>query len=169
MNENTAALKNNALGRIIRALNRLIYWATVLAFANFFIMVLASVVSRYVLRTPILGAVEMSRLAFVWACFLAAAIAYRQKAHIVITVFADRLPASVQFVLSKVVLLLTLILSATLLYAAIDVTRTLWHSQLPILQISQGWFYVPVCICAFYILIYSTRFLFEKQSEPPSA
>jgi TRAP-type transport system small permease protein len=70
-----------------------LYWSTALATTGFIVFVLVGVITRYLTKTPILSFVELSRLFFVWACFLAAILAYRRKAHIAITFITDKLPA----------------------------------------------------------------------------
>jgi len=130
-------------------------------------VVTLAVLTRYVFKVPILGSVELSRLLFIWACFLAAALCYYQKSHIAITFIADRLPAKAQRVLHTFLHGLSILFFGTLFYASLEVMRALWVSDLPMLGISQGWLYVPLPLMSLIMLLYALEFLQDNEQTPP--
>ena len=144
----------------------LLYWATALTTGAFFLAVVAGVVARYILKSPILGAVEGSRLLFVWACFLAAALTYHRQAHIAITFLTDRFSEEMQRWIHAGVHMLSWMFFMLLFVVSIRVTEALWVSELPMLGISQGWFYVPLPFVCLFMASFAFEFFlrnWEKQ------
>jgi TRAP-type transport system small permease protein len=138
-----------------------LYWSTALATTGFIVFVLVGVITRYLTKTPILSSVELSRLFFVWACFLAATLAYRRRAHIAITFITDKLPAKVDHWIGIVVLGLTIIFFSAVTWESIRVVALLWHTHLPVSGISQSWFYVPVPVASLVIILFSLEELVQ--------
>ena len=105
--------------------------------------------------------VELSRLFFVWSCFLAVALGYRRRGHVAFTLLFDRLSQVVQ---RRVTLLTYVILLAFLVvvfYQAVLICRLLWPTVLPILGISQAWLYVPVPVMCLLGIAYTLEFIVE--------
>jgi tripartite ATP-independent transporter DctM subunit len=65
--------------------------AAILVMAVEVVVVLAGVVSRYVLNRPIAGSDEIATLVLVWLTFLGGAVAQRRRAHPSVSLFIDRL------------------------------------------------------------------------------
>ena len=136
---------------------QLLYWFIALSSFLFFIVVIVGVLSRYVFLMPITWSIEVGRLMFIWSCFLAAALTYRKKAHIEISLVMDKLPEKVQVFLSILSQILVIAFMVLITYAAIKTIILLWFSGLPVLQISQAWFYIPVPIASFCIMLFSVE------------
>ncbi len=144
-----------------RFFDKLLYVGTAISSISFFVIVIIAVASRYVFKSPILASIEISRLLFVWSCFLAAALTYRRGAHVSITYIFDKFPKRLQRGITVLLHVLILVFMAIVFYQSIIVTRLLWPSRLPMLQISQSWFYIPVPIIAMIIISYTLEFLFR--------
>jgi TRAP-type C4-dicarboxylate transport system permease small subunit len=145
-----------------KLLDYILHWATALTAMLFFLIVLASVIVRAIPKVSFHSAIELSRLLFVWSCFLAAALAYRQRAHVAFTLLSDRVAQHARHYLGLVIEALVFVFSAVILYESVLTCRMLWPSVLPILGISQGWFYVPVPVLCVFILCYSAEFMAEQ-------
>jgi TRAP-type C4-dicarboxylate transport system permease small subunit len=65
--------------------------AVVIAFGVMIVAVSLQVFFRYVLNDPLAGSEEIGRLAFVWVTFIGAAVATRDRLHVRIDYFANRL------------------------------------------------------------------------------
>jgi TRAP-type C4-dicarboxylate transport system permease small subunit len=65
--------------------------ALVAAFGVMIVAVSLQVFFRYVLNDPLAGSEEIGRLAFVWVTFVGAAVAARDRLHVRIDYFANRL------------------------------------------------------------------------------
>ncbi|MGK7397532.1 MAG: TRAP transporter small permease [Candidatus Cyclobacteriaceae bacterium M3_2C_046] len=133
---------------------KFLFWATALTSGVFFIMICLNVIARYLLNAPIMGSVEISRLAFVWSAFLASALCYRKKSHIAITYFADRLPARFSHILALVVYLITCLFFMVLFFYSIDVAYVLRNTSFPVMQLSQTWLYAPIPVLSFFIIFF---------------
>lgn len=148
--------------KINRLFDKLLFIGTATCSISFFIIIIIAVASRYIFRMPILASIELSRLLFVWSCFLAAAIAYRRKAHVSITFIFDKMPQKIRNIITPVLSLLVIIFMIIVFYQSLLVTILLWQSKLPMLEISQSFFYLPVPIISIIIIFYTIEFLREE-------
>lgn len=144
-----------------RMSNSFLNWVTVITAAAFLLVVLMTVVSRYLLKTPVLSSIELSRLFFVWSCFTAAALGYYRKSHIAIALFINKLPITLSTAVTLVVHLLSLSFFIVIIYYSMVVVNTLWGTRLPILGISQSWFYLPVPFSFLFMSLYNIEFIQE--------
>ena len=154
----------------MRKLNKLfdtsLYWSTAVFAMLFFGIVVVSIITRYLLRTPILASIELSRLFFVWSAFLAAAITYRQKAHVGLTFLYEKFSEKVQLAVSFLIYLSILAFLFVVLYQSLIVIQLLWQTDLPMLDISQSWLYIPLPIISVCMISYTAEFiadLFQQQ------
>ena len=154
------------LKRLNASVERTMYWMTVSATLLFIVFVLLGVISRYLTRSPILGSIEMSRLFFVWACFLAASLGYRKQAHISLSFLTGLLPDKIRKALDLGIDLLCLIFFMMILSGSLRVTGLLWATQLPASGYSQGWFYVPVVIASVTMALFAAEQFAIKFSPP---
>lgn len=138
---------------------RFLYWATAAATAVFFVLILLNVVARFILKSPILGSVELSRLFFVWASFLGAAICYYRHAHISISFLADRFTGKTRLGLALFIYLLSLGFFLVVGLASLQLVELLWHTSLPITKISQSWLYVPVPVSMVFMALFTLQFI----------
>jgi TRAP-type C4-dicarboxylate transport system permease small subunit len=138
--------------RINRLFDRLLYIGTAASAMAFFAVVIVAIAARCIATWPFHSSIELSRLLFVWSCFLAAALAYRKRAHVGFTLLFERLPARWQRQIAGLNYLLILAFAVVVFVQSILTCWLLWPTVLPILGISQAWFYVPVpmlCLCVF--------------------
>jgi len=142
-----------------RTFDKFLFISIALSSFSFFIIVILGVFSRYVLKAPMLSSIELSRLFFVWSCFLAAALTYRKKAHVQIEFIYTKLPSALRKVILVALHFLILAFWVMILYQSIVVTVLLWPSRLPMLQISQSWFYVPLPLISLILICYTMEFL----------
>ncbi len=132
-----------------------LFWSTAATTALFFMVILLGVVARFVIKAPILGSVELSRLFFVWACFLAAALCYQRNAHVAITFILDRFTAKWQRSIGLVTYGITIAFFAVIGFHAVQLVFMLRTTKLPVLEISQSWFYVPVPLISVLIILFA--------------
>ena len=147
-----------------RIIERLLFTGTALSAMLFFAVVLFAVITRYVFHVPLLASIELSRLFFVWSCFLAAAITYRRKAHVGFTLLYEYLPPVVRKVIRPMIGMLIALFAGMVFWQGIVIIRLLWLTDLPMLGISQGWFYVPLPVTSAAILSYSIESILDDLS-----
>ncbi len=139
-----------------------LYWATAFSSITFFLMVCINVFTRYVLKTPFIASIELSRIFFVWACFLAAGITYYKKGHIVISFIYDKLSESAKKWISIAINILSILFFALITVWSIEVVILIWNTEFPILGISQSWLYIPVPFTSLLMFLFSIQFLEEN-------
>jgi len=84
------------------------------------IILLAQVVFRYVLNNPLVGSEDAAKLATIWMVFLGAGVAVRDRLHIKIDYFVDKLPPQWQRVIDVATDVVELIFIGIVLYQCID-------------------------------------------------
>ena len=140
-------------------LDRILFWATALSAMAFFVVVVVSIAARSTALWPFHSSVELSRLLFVWSCFLAAALTYRKQAHVGFTLLFERMPLAWQRCIALLNYALILTFMGIVFVQAVLTCRLLWPTVLPILGISQAWFYVPVPVACLFMFSYTLEFI----------
>ncbi|MEQ8654135.1 MAG: TRAP transporter small permease [Kiloniellales bacterium] len=102
--------------RIIDRLSDLVATLAGWAFFAIGLMLAYEVGARYFFNAPTIWAEELSRLAFVWATFIAAASLLHHDKHIRVTVVTDRLGEGGQRVARVLALLFVLFLAVTVVW-----------------------------------------------------
>jgi len=140
-------------------LDRILFWATAFSAMAFFVVVIVSIAARSTALWPFHSSVELSRLLFVWSCFLAAALTYRKQAHVGFTLLFERMPLTWQRCIALLNYALILTFMGIVFVQAVLTCRLLWPTVLPILGISQAWFYVPVPVACLFMFSYTLEFI----------
>lgn len=143
-------------------LERILYWMTALSTMVFVVFVLLSVITRYITRTPVLSSIEVSRLFFVWACFLAATLAYRRNFHISISFIMDRFSMRIRSMIEIGIQAMTVLFFIMILSESIQVVRLLWFTHLPLSGLSQSWLYLPVPFISVVFILFSAEKIMEN-------
>lgn len=99
-----------------RPSDRLVEGLAAALFLAIFALVLAQIVWRYGLGSPLVWSEEAARYLYVWVALLGWAVAARRGTHIAIGMLADRLPAVGRRLLSRLALALTALLAAGLVW-----------------------------------------------------
>jgi TRAP-type C4-dicarboxylate transport system permease small subunit len=130
--------------RASRALDRLTALALVPLVVLFTGILITAVFKRYVLGTSFIHAVELTRLAFMWATFLAVASGVHRMTHIRVTVLADALPATARCGLDALVQMVILGFALLLVWHGVAVTERMGATVLPTLAWPQSVLYAAV-------------------------
>lgn len=159
------------LAHLSKTLNDLVKLLTVVLTAGFTVVVFVSVLTRYVFNYPIIWSVEMSKLFFVWSCFLAATIAYKQQLHIRFE-FTERILGPRGIKITDVgIHLLSFLFFGRVFLQSLTFIQSIWQTYFPVLNISQGWLYVSVAVSMGICLIHCLMLFVESlvavwQKEP---
>ena len=71
------------------------------------ILTFAEVMARYVFRTPIIGAAELTTYLFIWASLFGAAAAFKYNLHGGVPILVDLLPPGVRRIADRLLMLVT--------------------------------------------------------------
>ncbi len=156
----------NNLSTINKYTERFVYWLTAVSTFIFILFVLLGVITRYLTKAPILSSIEISRLFFVWACFLAATLAYRRNAHIAISFIVDRFNLQWTKVIDFSVNFLTILFFIFIVKESALVVKLLWYTHLPVSNISQSWLYLPVPFISLVIILFALEKLLISLQKP---
>jgi TRAP-type C4-dicarboxylate transport system permease small subunit len=123
-----------------RPLDRLVEGAAVALFLAIFALVLAQIVWRYGLGSPLVWSEEVARYLYVWVAFLGWAVAARRGSHIAIQALADRVPAAARRALERGALSLTALFALGLLWHGRDIA---WRNRdVPMVTVPLGFWLV---------------------------
>jgi TRAP-type C4-dicarboxylate transport system permease small subunit len=120
-------------------------------------IVSAEVFCRYVLKNSIGWADEVSRLAFVASIFLAIPLGIRTRSHIGIELFTARLPEHVASWLGKAMAVISAGVMLLVAYQATRVAIDQWDELMSSLDVSAGFFLVPVAFGAAHSALHLLR------------
>lgn len=135
-------------------LDRVTKYAVISAMAVMTILVVSQVVFRYAFSSAIDWAEEVSRLAFVWAMFLAIPHGIRRGVHVGIDALVVRFSQSAQDLLFRLTALLGAGLMAVIFWFAWEVTVYTWPEMMPTLNLTAAIYYVAVLFAAIHSLLH---------------
>jgi TRAP-type C4-dicarboxylate transport system permease small subunit len=136
--------------RLLHAADRLLTGVLLAAVAAMVAVVSAQVALRYGFNRSIDWADEIGRLAFVWAIFLAIPLGVRDGAHIGIDLLVDKLPRIGQSALRRAGAALAAAMMLAICWAAVRTCRDQWDELMSTVDVSVGWFIVPVAVGALF-------------------
>lgn len=154
-----------ALTALSDGIDRVVRIATILTAGSFATLVFVSVLTRYVFSFPIIWSQEVSKLLFIWSAFLASTVAYRQKSHIRFEFINEMIGPRGTAITDALLYLAALVLFGIVFIHGIAFTKIVWPTVFPVIELSQGWLYVPVVATAVIFWIHSVRLLAESISE----
>src|SRR5699024_6780956 len=104
-------LMNNHKGKLSVKFTTLINkkleeWILSVSLAFIVLLVIAQVVSRYVVTFPMGWSVELSRYILIWIAWISASYVVQQKTHIRVEIFRDRLSQKYKKILELIILVL---------------------------------------------------------------
>lgn len=103
------------------------------------LLLLAGVLSRYVLATPLIWVDDLVSLAFLWMAMLGAALAMQRNEHLRLTAVLERLPERWRGYVNAFAIVATVAFLAACIEPAIVYTRDEWIVSTAGLDISKGW------------------------------
>ncbi len=141
------------LSRPIDGVHGVFRYALIFFMVEITAVITIAVVSRYFLNAPVSWAEEVTRYSFVWATFLGAACAYRQRELVSMSVLINAIPAGAR---RKLMLLLEIVMAGFLAVATFYGVRMaqVVQPQLAVAtRVSMAWLYAVVPIsCGFMFL-----------------
>lgn len=145
----------NILNKAWRGIDAVFELLCLLALTAVLLVVLWQVFAREFLDNTPSWSEETARLLLVWIGFLTAALAFREGAHIAITVLADRFPAPLRKALAVLVPLLTLLFGAYLVVQGSQFTADARFATLPGTGLPRSVMYLVMPIAGAMICLYT--------------
>ena len=131
------------------------------------------VFGRYVLNSTPTWVEQISMILIVLITFPVAAACVRDNSHLSVSFFRDALPARAGAILAMTGYMVTAVFGYFMLTGGIDLIAHSWPKRIPIIQISDGWRFVPMAACgagiAYYSVIHILRIITNWQTISQSA
>ena len=124
-------------------------------FVAMFGCVLAQVLFRYFLGSPLTWSDELARYLFVWCAFLGWVIAARRRSHLAVTVGRDRMSPRAQAALKLVGALAALAFAIVLVVQGVRIAERNWDVETTALAVTAGVVYAIVPFAALAVGIYA--------------
>lgn len=102
------------------------------------------VIMRYVFSSVPSWSEELIRFIFIWCSFIAAAIGIRERIHIGISIFVDRLPGKLVPISEILVHIAIMIFAFSLVYYGWKTTLMTQRQPSPALGLPMSWVYLSV-------------------------
>jgi len=145
--------------KITGFINKCVDYVSVFLFMVIFIMVLAQICLRYVFNSPLVWSEELVRYAFIWICYLGWALGTRNRSHIQITIFLDKLPKIVRKVITTINSLILIVFSIYMVIYGIQMTQSSMSLPAITIPVTMGIVYLIVPISDAVIIFYEILYL----------
>lgn len=146
----------SALASARRVVDFVVDWMSICMFTVIFLVVIAQIIYRYLLTSPLVWSEELSRAIFIWVSLVGWVLATRNGTHIRITFFSDRLPDLPRKAIRFLFRLITIAFLAVLAwYGAVMTARTFGRSLITIPAIPIGMLYLSLPVTAILGIFYN--------------
>jgi TRAP-type C4-dicarboxylate transport system permease small subunit len=116
-------------------------------------VVVASVVFRYLLVSPLTWSEEVGRYLMIWVGFLAASIAIQQGMHVGIDFLVQAVPPAAGRWCRRLARLLTAVFLLLVTVYGFLLVLNLWDQWSPVLQFRMTWPYLAIPVGSFLMLL----------------
>jgi len=120
------------------------------------------VVFRYILHNPLYWSEELSKLSFVWMIFIGSALATRDKIHIQMDYFADKLSPKIQCWLFYILQIICIAFLMSVIIFSVPLIGIQANIRSVALNISMSYFTLAVFIGSIFTIIYISKDIFNK-------
>lgn len=155
---------------ILRA-DRLVCWigrlSVVLTLAVVLIFCFCQVLDRYVLKTQFDAWDQISRIGMLWAAFLGAAMALRERRNVVIDIIDSHLSTHVRKVRDKLFNVLLLVLAVTLFIKGLDVVAVGQFQDIVGTPFTYAVSYASLTVGMVFFILFLVLRLIIPEAPPP--
>lgn len=117
------------------------------------VVVVTSVVFRYLLVSPLTWSEEVGRYLMIWVGFLAASIAVQQGMHVGIDFLVQAVPPATALWLRRLARMLTAVFLFLVTVYGFLLVLNLWDQWSPVLQFRMTWPYLAIPVGSLLMLL----------------
>lgn len=137
-----------------KALDRVTAFAVALLVAGMVGVIVASVVTRYLMNDPIGWAEQVAKYLMIWAAFIGASLGIKEGSHIAVNILVDVLPRMVQKILGVIATLMTTgFLCVTAYQGVLFTIKVSSHTDPLVWEMSMAWAYAAIPTGAVLMLL----------------
>ena len=140
---------------------RIIDVLAVVLLTSIFVLGLAQVIWRWIIKDPIVWSEELIQLIYVWICYLGWAIAERKDAHIRITAIHNMLPKQAQKYLQIFCHILCIIFSVLMCWYGFKLVQTGLNRTAISIAVNYGLVYAMGPLMNLVLIIYEIEMIIE--------
>lgn len=156
------------LRRFERFITRSLECIITVFFIIIFLLIFSLVLLRYGFKTSIMGTYEIVTMLFVYCSALGTAILVRQKEHIKISFFINKLSAGARRIVLTINYILICFLNVVFFYMSLGWIKSIWTFRSPMTQIPFWVQRIPISIgCGLVILycLYNIYLIYASSEE----
>lgn len=149
-------------------ITRSLEWIITVFFMIIFLLIFSLVLLRYGFKTSIMGTYEIITMLFVYCSALGTAILVRQKEHIKISFFINKLSAGARRIVLTINYILICVLNVVFFYMSLGWIKSIWTFRSPMTQIPFWVQRIPISIgCGLVILycLYNICLIYTSSEE----
>jgi TRAP-type C4-dicarboxylate transport system permease small subunit len=117
------------------------------------IVILLGVFFRYVLIRPLPWSEDLGRYLMIWTALFGVGVVMQNKAHVAVTIFAEKMPKRVGLLLLLTAKILVFGFGLTMGYLGVQLLRSMMPQISPTLQISMTWVYGGFPFYGFFLMV----------------
>lgn len=126
---------------------------------GFFALTFMGVVTRFVLKVPFVSSMELSRICFVWFCFLGSSLAYKKKEHIQFTFLMNHLSSRNRNMLNVILDIISMVFFTVLVHQSVKLNINISTTVFPASGLSLNIMYISLPVMAVFLMIHGLYFL----------
>ena len=165
---NESCENQNVVDKFLFCINKAVEWLSIAMFIVIFFAAMAQIVMRWLLHNPLVWSEELTRLLFVWICFLGWTMGTHNGSHIKITALYSRLGKIGKKLLSTFNMILIILFSVLMCFYGMEMVKRVGSTAvtIPWFTFKMVYFSCPVGngLIIIYTLVDLFRLWFTKQS-----
>jgi len=126
------------------------------------VVIIVQVILRGVFSFTPSWSEELSRLLFVWVSFLGIAYGFKEKLHMSLGLFVEKMPEKVKKGLDIAAKIIVIALGLIMFIYGWKFTMLMGQSTMPGLGIPSGVLYASIPVTGFFVTMYGIELLFKK-------
>lgn len=118
--------------------------------------------SRYVFKSPISWAEELSRMCLTWLTFVGASMAVRLKAHFAIELLINKFPKHMHNVFEIILLLITAALLTVMFFSGLILLPVVNEQASSTLGLPMSYVYLSIPVGSIFMLFHTCKLIYER-------
>ncbi|SLM17673.1 putative TRAP dicarboxylate transporter DctQ subunit [uncultured spirochete] len=155
--------KKKKNSEFFRVLDKVLEVTSVVLLANIIVLMSFQIVMRYVFDSPPTWTEEIMKYSLVWLTFIGSVLAVRDKAHVLIDAFTNKLPAKLQRVVLFLSNCLSILFLSILVIWGFRFARMNLSNYSLITKIPRGMVFSVIPVSAFLMILYFIRSMKEEK------
>lgn len=128
------------------------------------LLIVLSVVLRFVLKAPLGIYDEIARILMVWLSFLGIAVAIDRRRHLNLDLLGNRVSPQVRVVLNQIGALAFVVFGCLLVYGGWQVTASSANQYFTMSGLSNAVQYAAAPVGGFFMVVYGLKWFFEERA-----